>query len=124
MRASEIIDYVDTVEPNQFDAEIKLKWLRELDQKVYEQLVKTHEAPIVENWQPLQEIGGELLIPEPYAREVYEFHLRMKIAASNLEDVRYNQHSLLFNRAWSEFERWYIRTHRALPPRGGNRFRL
>lgn len=125
MRVGEIIEHVDMVEPNQYDAKLKIAWLFDFDLKFHEQVVSTHSEPECgEDWEPPRELNDVLLIPEPYARDVYTPYLRMKIAAANMEDTRYNQHAILFNAAYAEYVRTYSRTHMHLRPGVGNRFRF
>ena len=124
MKVGEIIEYVDMVEPNQFDAAVKIAWIADLDRKVREEIVLRHEGVTTEEWTPPADINDTLIIPDPYARDVYEYFLRGKIAAANLEDVRYNQHSIMFNAAYLDYAKWYKRTHLPLKPKVGSRFRF
>ncbi len=124
MNVGEIIEYVDMVEPNGFDAAVKIAWIRDLDMKVRDEIILRHEGAPAEAWSPPHDINDILLIPEPYARDIYEYYLRGKIAAANLEDVRYNQHSIMFNAAYLDYAKWYKRNHLPLKPTVGSRYRF
>ena len=124
MTVGEILRLVDTAEPNQFEADTKIAWLRDLDSKVFRDLVLTHEHEADLEWKAPTDINDELLIPEPYARDCYEAYLRAKIAGSNMEAVRQNQHMVMYNGAYQEYANWYNRSFRPLPAKGGNCFRF
>lgn len=123
MKVGEIIDLVDMAEPNHYDPQTKIIWLRDLDNRVFNSVVLTHEHEQGTEWTAPEELEDELLIPEPYAADCYNFYLRSKIAASNLEAVRYNQHMTMFNRSYQEFVNDYNRNHMPLSA-GGNRFKF
>lgn len=124
MRVSEIIEYVNMVDPNQFDTATKIGWLSDLDAKVFETVILTHEHEECIEYLPYTQLDDELLIKEPYAKDCYEPYLRAKMSAANLEAVRYNQHMAMFNGAYQVFTNYYNRTHRPLAAAGGNRFRF
>lgn len=123
MKVSEILSHVDGVEPNQFDAVTKIAWLKDLDSRVFEDLVLTHEHGELE-WKAPEKLDDELLIPEPYALDCYEPYLRAKMAGSNMEAVRYNQHMVMYNTAYQVFANWYNRRYMPLSSKGGNRYKF
>lgn len=123
MRICEIISHVDLIDPNQFDAKTKIIWLSDLDRRIFDSVVMSHEHEPDITWTGYENVDTELLIPEPYARDCYEAYLRAKIAASNLEAVRYNQHMTMFNSAYQQFVNYYNRTHMPLSV-SGNRFKF
>jgi len=51
-----------------------------------------------------------LLVPEPWARDVYVNYLLSRVAQSDAETERYNLYATLFNSAYGEFAAWYNRT--------------
>lgn len=114
---------MDLADPNQFDAEVKIAWLRDLDGQIFDEVVLTHEHNDKE-YVPVSDINDTLLIPEPYAQDCYEAYLRAKMAESNLESVRFNQHMAKYNGAYQKFVNWYNRKYMPLPAKGGNRFRF
>ena len=44
MKAMDIIDRLDGLEPNQYSPEQKLRWLSILDGKIYEEVLRPREA--------------------------------------------------------------------------------
>ena len=167
MTAGEIIAKTDELEPNQYSTELKLGWLSNLDGKIYEAVIKTHEPERVHHrpwpnplerehrtkipihhmvvakphekpeeeeerpdadkrpvpiW-PYTEPKARLIIPEPYAEDIYCHYLQAKIASENAETVKYNQQITLFNSAYDEWVNLYNRTHMPKQARGGNRWR-
>ena len=123
MKAGDVIALVDREEPNGFDAQTKLMWINDLDNRVFLSVVLTHEHEAGLTREPIDSIEDELLIPAPYATDCYITYLRAKIAAANLEAVRYNQHMTMFNSSYQEFVNYYNREHMPLSKRG-NRFKF
>ena len=119
MTAGEAITRLDELEPNQFTQAQKLRWLSNLDGRLFEELVKTHEDPIRESFTAYTATTDELLVPEPYADGLYNWYLQAMIAAENSEDASYEQLRVRYNDALRQFGDWYNRTHR---PKGGARF--
>ena len=121
MKAMDIIDRVDMLEPNQYSPEQKLHWLHSLDGKLFEELVRPRRpdkaAPA-----PYQHGQEELLIPEPYGEDIYYNYLQAMIAAENSETQRYNRRMTMFNSMLREFMNWYIRVNP--PVSRGEKFRF
>lgn len=117
MTAGEILNRVDMLDPNSFDAKIKLGWLNALDRKVFDSLIMTHRHEEGLSFEAVEDVDRELLIPEPYGMDCYVSYLRAKIAGENLEAVRYNQHMVMFNAAWQDFANAYNRTHMPIGPK-------
>ena len=44
MRASEMLDRVDTFKPNQYTEPQKLGWLLQLDGQIWREIIRTHEG--------------------------------------------------------------------------------
>ena len=58
-----------------------------------------------------------LLVPEPYAMDVYNYFLQSQIDKENMETAKYNQSAALYNSAYQSFTNYYNRTHRPIPRR-------
>ena len=52
-----------------------------------------------------------LLVPDPYAEEVYVRYLHSMIDLENAESCMYNQPAAMHNAAYQAFAAWYNRTH-------------
>ena len=120
MTANQIIALVDLKEPNSYTASEKINWLSNLDGKIFEEVIRTHEgcgdaappAPYADGFE-------ELLIGAPYGEDIYVHYLIAMIAAGNAETARYNQQIAMYNANYSQWWNRYNATHR---PLGGQRF--
>ena len=113
MKAIEVITEVNDLSPNQYENDLKLKWLRDLDEKIFNELIETHEDEATrESFEAADYEDTEvvLLIPEPYARDAYTAYLRSKIAQADAETERYNLYASVFNSEYAQFAAWYNRT--------------
>lgn len=115
MKAMDIIDRVDMMEPNQYSPEQKLHWLSTLDGKLFYELVRPRrpDAPAPAHYETGQET---LLIARPYGEDIYYNYLQAMIAAENAETQRYNRRMTMFNSLLSEYLNWYNRVN---PPVSG-----
>jgi hypothetical protein len=112
---------VDSLEPNQYGVEQKLKWLSMLDGQIYEELIKFYYEQAIK---PGEYSTGEeeLLVPIPYAEGVYCRYLQAMIAAENAESAKYNQQIVLYNSAYQQFRDWVYRDRSHINK--GKRFRF
>ncbi len=111
--AYDVILEANDLSPNQYDNDLKLKWLRDLDGKIFQELIEKHEdEETVERFEEADydDTDVELLIPMPYARDVYVAYIRSKIAEANAETDRYNLYASAFNAEYGQWAAWYNRT--------------
>ena len=118
MKGMDIIDRLDLMEPNQYTPWQKIQWLSVLDGKVYEEVIRPHEAEPA-GFAPYQTGREELLIPFPYGEDIYYYYLQAMIAAENSETQRYNKRMTMFNNAYTEYLNWYSRNHNISAVRAG-----
>lgn len=121
MKAQEIINAADELCPNQYTEAQKFAWLADFEVKVLQELILTHIDLFAWRYMAIDRSEGEdfdLIIPAPYARDVYVNFLLSKIAEANVEIDRYNLHAAAFNAAYGQYCSQYNRTHRALPWKG------
>lgn len=112
---NEIITEVDEIKPNAYDEGIKIKWLSNLDYRIYNDIIKTHEQ---DEDNEITSFAGydesnedtELLAPDPYS-ELYKYYLYSMIDFSNSETDRYANSMQMFNTAYSDYQNHYNRTH-------------
>lgn len=116
MKIREAIDKIDSLNPNQYTEEDKLRWLSILDATVVEDIFKTHErnigeAPIChfDPYRP-EEMDKDLLVPFPYD-ELYISYLDMKICEANKETERYENAARTYNSFMQDYANHYNRTH-------------
>lgn len=115
MTGREVIQWADTLAPNQYSAEQKLAWLSDLDGKFWlEVLTQYHHKEELNAPEAYTDGSETLLIPAPYARDVYGNWLLAKIAEANQEIALYNQHSTLFNAEYRGYCEQYNKRHKAI----------
>ena len=105
MTAGELIAAVDALRPNQYESEQKLRWLRELDEK----LLLECRAPEKELPESYTE-DSALLAPFPYDWGLYTNWLFCQIDLNNAEILKYNQSMTLFSAAWRQLADHWNRT--------------
>ena len=116
MTAKQIIDELDAAMPNAYTTEDKLRWLNEIDGRVWLEIFGTHELNEGEELPEEVEITAEnmetveLLIPSPFT-ETYFYWLQSKIHYRNQEFHYYENTSAMFNSAWRAYANHYRRTH-------------
>ena len=117
MRIDEILADVDEIKPNTYDDNVKLRWLSELDGKIFDQIILTHEHEVPEEgeltFEPYQSLSEDLLVPFPYT-DLYRHYLFAMIDYSNGETDRYQNSMVMFNASYQEFTNWYNRTHKPI----------
>lgn len=119
MTISEVIEVTDRLTPNAYDNADKVRWLMELDLLIYNDVVVTHEGG-EDIERPLYTAGDmakELIVPEPYAEDIYVNYLQAKIAQHNSEDTKYNKAILFYNDGYERFAKAYNERHPVLPRR-------
>ncbi len=119
MTIGDVINRVDELAPNQYSEEQKIRWLTGLDGKIFAEIILTHQDPVRESFSAYEDTSCELLVPFPYAEDLYSWYLQAMIAAQNAESAKFEQLRVLYNDALKQFQDWYNRTHR---PIGGARF--
>ena len=101
MNIREAIDLVDKLKPNNYtDIEKKL-WLSVIDKRVFLEIISTHqngEIDAFDGYDIDTEDTTELLIPHPYAEEVYRHWLESQIDFANQEINKFNNDIALFTR--------------------------
>lgn len=112
MTVNELLAMVDRLHPNQFSTEDKLRWLNEVEQTIYREIVCTHEydGELPEMPDYTEASDDELLAVAPYDR-LYPLWMDAKIAYYNRESLKYQDAYTAFNAAYVLYANWYNRTH-------------
>lgn len=113
MTIFEAISRIDAVKPNSYSQNEKVNWLSTLDGIIKTEIVDTHEGSeevTFNGYNVDTALTTELLVPAPYD-EVYLFWLESKIDYWNGETGKYNNSVLMYNTAYSAYEKFYNRTH-------------
>ena len=122
MTVEECINRVDSVKPNQYSIEDKVRWLSYLDGSIKKEIIDRHEKPVVEEGAEANaEFTGyspdnltvSLIAPFPYD-EMYVTYLKAKIDEENGETARYNNTASTFNGMLMDFQKAYNREHMPL----------
>lgn len=125
MTVEECINRVDSVKPNQYSIEDKVRWLSYLDGSIKKEIIDRHEKPVVEVEEGAEEENAEftgyspdnltvsLIAPFPYD-ELYVAYLKAKIDEENGETARYNNSAASFNGLLMNYEKAYNKEHKPL----------
>lgn len=122
MTILEAISRVDAVKPNSYSQTEKIAWLSRIDATIKNEIIDTHEGAeniTFNGYDNDTDTNTELLVPAPYD-EVYIRYLEMQIDYANNEYGKYNNSMVMYNAAYSAYEKYYNRTH--MPVSKGNRF--
>jgi hypothetical protein len=110
MRIIDAVTNVDNLLPNAFDQEQKHKWLKNIEDKIYKEVVLTHENDTDILITDFEDDNSELIAPYPYDNLYISFILA-KIFEYEHETVRYNNQMIIFNQEYQEFVNWYNRNN-------------
>ena len=113
MKISECIQRIDDLRPNGYGDDQKTQWLSELDGKI--QAVVLH-LPVEEMraYTFPEDSERELLARYPHDR-MYPLYLAAMIDFANGEYSKYQNSMAMFNDAYGEYAKWYLRTRGAAP---------
>lgn len=123
MTIDQAIALCDALRPNQYPREMKVGWLSKLDGRIFRELLLTHgDCPVdsFAGYAASDDGSTPLLVPAPYAEDVYNYFLQAQIDKENGETTRYNQSITMYNSAFRAFADDYRRNH--LPVSAGRRF--
>lgn len=116
MQIKECINQVDSIKPNQYSIEDKVRWLCYIDRKIVKDVIETHERSeneeeiLIPTYTP-DDLDVELIAPAPYD-ELYVAYLKMKIDEENGETARYNNSAIMFNAYMQDLAKYWNKTHR------------
>jgi hypothetical protein len=122
MTIIEAINRIDTLKPNSYTQQEKIKWLSTLDGIIKNEIIDTHKGGENISFNGYNEntlLTTELLVPAPYD-EVYLYWLESKIDYYTGETQKYNNSISMFNTAYSNYEKIYTRDN--MPIRKKPRF--
>lgn len=123
MTIREAIDRADTLKPNQYTDELKIQWLSELDNRIYNDLFLTHEDNPYADIEPPEEGEEDQRLIFPYTDDtktllaeapydvLYPSYLKAKIDESNEEFGRYQNSAAIYNTQYHDYASWYNRQH-------------
>lgn len=112
MKISEVLNKTDNLLPNAFDEEQKLEWLKQIENKIYKEVVLTHKNQVPETVFD-EEKENDLIAPFPYDNLYISFLIAQIYKYLN-ETVRYNNAMVIFNQEYQEFTNYYNRQNMPL----------
>ena len=122
MTIDQAIKLADTLQPNPYPRDMKLRWLAMLDGRIFNEIWAVHEDCPFTEFGSYDNIEGSmpLLVPAPYDEDVYNYFLQAQIDKENGETTRYNQSITMYNAAYRAYANAYHRDH--MPLSQGRRF--
>ena len=118
MTIQDAINQADRMKPNMMDRGLKIRALSELDGMIHREIILKH---VHFPWQTMfkgydegTDEGQELLVPYPYAEDVYTYWLMARIDHQNMEMDKYNNDRALFENAYETFHDYWRRNHMPL----------
>lgn len=112
MKIIEAINQLDALKPNTYSGSEKIVWLSRLDAMIKKNIIDTHEGGDVTftGYDEGTDQSTELIVAEPYD-EMYLRWLEAQIDYANGEYERYNNSVDMFNTVYTEYKKYYNRTH-------------
>ena len=125
MTVKEAISQTDSLKPNKYSIEDKLRWLSEVEYSIFSNItLKYRHFPWekIEPYAPFtpDDMEKTLRAPFPFSN-IYTAYLKMKIDEENQETDRYNASATLFNYYFDEYAKKVNGTRK---PIGRNSFRI
>ena len=117
MKIQEALDMADQLKPNAMTRDMKIRYLEILDGMIFHEIVMKHEHEEgieCPKYDVDTDPGTELLIPDPYAEDMYIHWLLSKIDLQNQEMEKYNNDRVIFENAYETMSDWYTRNHMQL----------
>ena len=125
MTLQEALDIADAMKPNMMDRQLKVKYLTEIEQLIWAEILMRHEHTPEQETKPEYDEetdpGTVLIVPDPYSM-VYTYWLMSKIDIQNQEDARYNIDRAHFENEYDTMSDWWTRTF--MPIQYTREFRL
>lgn len=117
MTVGELIERIIMLRGRQYDEDIMVGWLNEIEGQVVDDVVNRAEGYDMV-FRPLsyaQDTERQLTIPDRF-QDVYINYMLSKIDYHNQETERYNNDVVMYNSAYDAYAAWFRRTHK--PKRG------
>ena len=117
MKIIDAITQVDNLKPNQYSVEEKINWLSEIELKIKNEIIDTHEkvSDKLDKFTQYTEddVEKDLAVEEPYS-VLYVRYLSMMVDYYNAEFTRYNNSSVMFNLAYNDYANYYNRKYKSI----------
>lgn len=116
MTIIDAIQKTDTLKPNRYSQDEKIRWLSLVDTEIKSQIIDKHEDGSDVEFLPYNEntpLDKTLLVPHPFD-DLYLYWLSAQIDYWDREMVMYNNHMGIYNSLFNDYERYYNRIHMPL----------
>lgn len=120
MTIAQVLRRIDEVQPSSEDREQMIRWLRDLDEEIYTDVICKHEgweAVAPPDYTEETDEERELLVPDRWG-DMYVHWLQSKIDFNLQEYARFNNSSAAFQSEMMDYRCWYNREHMPLRTRG------
>lgn len=114
MTVQGIIERIDKMHPNSYDYEDKVKWVHDLDDKIYTELFLTHEDLCDIEFPEMYDGSNEVLVKETYD-EIYFDYLERIMMRNQRDFAQMNNATALFDNAYLTYANYINRTYKPLP---------
>ena len=123
MTIQKALDMLDSMKPNMMDRSVKIEFLNQIENLIFDELVMRHEHTAAQETAPSYDedtdLATEMLIPSPYDM-LYVYWLMTQIDHINMEFDKYNNDRTMFETAYDTASDWYTRNH--MPLSAGREF--
>lgn len=109
MKVSEVIALVDKYTGEPIESELKYRWLQQIEDIIYKEVILTHKDPVPLP-PPVLKGDRELLCPEPYS-ELYIHYINAQNDLMLRDSRSFENSASAFATAFSSYSDWYNRTH-------------
>ena len=111
MKVGKLIETATVLIGQQYDLEMLIGWLNEIEGQVLDQVVNKAQGFDIE-FVPFTEddTERELTVPDRF-QDVYINYIRAKVDFTNQETERYNNDAAMFEASWKEYASWHIRNY-------------
>ena len=106
MTVNEAIEYTDSVKPNGYASDIKLRWLNEAEGFVQSEIMEVNTSDIKKYTE--SDMSKKLLVPEPYSC-LYSFYMMAMIDFMNGDFDKYENSTQAYNNALRSYAKLYVR---------------
>ena len=113
MTLIEAITRIKTLKPNTFLKQDIIRWLSILDGIIKKEIIDTHEggeSVTFNGYNEQSDLTVDMLVPAPYD-DIYIRWLEAQMDYANGEYNKYNNSVAIYNEAYTNYERYYNRTH-------------
>lgn len=114
MTIRDCIDLVNATKPNTAEETSMVEWINQIENTIYKEIILTHEYEGTLPEAPKHESADEdLMVASPYD-QLYMYWLMSQVDLQNQELTLYQNSSALFNKAYTDYQNYYNRTHMPL----------